>query len=94
MAWNETLTWIVVVLIAILALLVFWVYRKNRSMAGDYVFRNDPSTVADAFADALGQVGPFDRVVFAIRDSAPGTPAYVAFEALRDGLEGRFHGAR
>lgn len=39
MAWNETLTWIVTVLIAILALLVFWVYRKNRPMAGDYVFR-------------------------------------------------------
>lgn len=39
MAWNETLTWIVIVLIAILALLVFWVYRKNRPMAGDYVFR-------------------------------------------------------
>jgi uncharacterized protein (TIGR02452 family) len=45
------------------------------------VFRNDPSIVAAAFAEALRQVGPFDRVVFAVRDSAPGTPAYVAFEA-------------
>jgi hypothetical protein len=39
MTWNETLTWTVVILIGILALLVFWVFRKNRPMPGDHVFR-------------------------------------------------------
>jgi uncharacterized protein (TIGR02452 family) len=45
------------------------------------VFRNDPSVVADAFADALRAVPRFDRVVFAIRDGLPGTPVYAAFAA-------------
>ncbi|MEH0972839.1 TIGR02452 family protein [Micromonospora sp. CPCC 205546] len=43
------------------------------------VFRNDPATVAGAFADALRAVDRFDRVVFAIRDNLPGTPVYRAF---------------
>ncbi|MFI6265833.1 TIGR02452 family protein [Micromonospora sp. NPDC051006] len=43
------------------------------------VFRNDPATVAGAFADALQVVDRFDRVVFAIRDGLPGTPVYRAF---------------
>ncbi len=43
------------------------------------VFRNDPATVADAFAEALYVVNPFDRVVFAIHDGVPGTPVYWAF---------------
>ncbi|WP_327028246.1 TIGR02452 family protein [Micromonospora sp. NBC_01740] len=43
------------------------------------VFRNDPATVADAFADALRMVDRFDRVVFAIRDNLSGTPVYGAF---------------
>ncbi|MGN9812823.1 TIGR02452 family protein [Micromonospora sp. BQ11] len=43
------------------------------------VFRNDPTTVADAFADALRVVDRFDRVVFAIRDGLPGTPVYRTF---------------
>ncbi|TDC21945.1 TIGR02452 family protein [Micromonospora sp. 15K316] len=43
------------------------------------VFRNDPATVAGAFADALRAVDRFDRVVFAIRDGLPGTPVYHAF---------------
>ncbi|WP_091652853.1 TIGR02452 family protein [Micromonospora pallida] len=43
------------------------------------VFRNDPATVADAFADALHVVDRFDHVVFAIRDGLPGTPVYRAF---------------
>ncbi|MET7878348.1 TIGR02452 family protein [Micromonospora profundi] len=43
------------------------------------VFRNDPATVADAFAEALQVVDRFDHVVFAIRDGLPGTPVYRAF---------------
>ncbi|MEO3771991.1 TIGR02452 family protein [Micromonospora sp. B9E7] len=43
------------------------------------VFRNDPATVADAFAEALHVVDRFDRVVFAIRDGLPGTPVYRTF---------------
>jgi uncharacterized protein (TIGR02452 family) len=43
------------------------------------VFRNDAAVVADAFADALRAVDPFDRVVFAIRDGLAGTPVYAAF---------------
>jgi uncharacterized protein (TIGR02452 family) len=46
------------------------------------VFRNDPPTVADAFADALREVDRFDRVVFAVRDGLSGTPVYAAFEAV------------
>jgi len=45
------------------------------------VFRNDPPTVAHAFAEALREVDRFDRVVFAIHDSLPGTPVYAAFAA-------------
>ncbi|GAA0909717.1 TIGR02452 family protein [Virgisporangium ochraceum] len=45
------------------------------------VFRNDPATVASAFADALREVGQFDRVIFAIRDDRSGTPVYRAFES-------------
>lgn len=45
------------------------------------VFRNDPSVVADAFAEALQAVPRFDRVVFAIRDGLPGTPVYATFAA-------------
>lgn len=43
------------------------------------VFRNDPATVADAFAQALDAVAHFDHVVFAIRDNLPGTPVHAAF---------------
>jgi uncharacterized protein (TIGR02452 family) len=45
------------------------------------VFRNDPVTVANAFADALREVDQFDRVVFAILDKQPGTPVHAAFAA-------------
>ncbi|WP_328417976.1 TIGR02452 family protein [Micromonospora sp. NBC_00389] len=43
------------------------------------VFRNDPATVAGAFADALRTVDRFDHVVFAIHDTLPGAPVYDAF---------------
>ncbi|MEV4763075.1 TIGR02452 family protein [Micromonospora chokoriensis] len=43
------------------------------------VFRNDPATVAGAFADALQVVDRFDHVVFAIHDGLPGTPVYRTF---------------
>ncbi|GGO25493.1 TIGR02452 family protein [Micromonospora parathelypteridis] len=43
------------------------------------VFRNDPATVADAFAYALREVDRFDHVVFAIHDNLPGTPVYRTF---------------
>ncbi|MEW2143270.1 TIGR02452 family protein [Micromonospora vinacea] len=43
------------------------------------VFRNDPATVADTFANALREVDRFDHVVFAIRDNLPGTPVYRTF---------------
>ncbi len=43
------------------------------------VFRNDPATVASAFADALPVVDRFDHVVFAIHDRLPGTPVHRAF---------------
>lgn len=49
------------------------------------VFRNDPATVADAFADALRVIDRFDQVVFAIRDGLPGTPVYRAFVARFSG---------
>jgi uncharacterized protein (TIGR02452 family) len=46
------------------------------------VFRNDPATVADAFADALAHgEGRFDRVVFAIWDRAKGSPVRAVFAA-------------
>ncbi|MEV4118652.1 TIGR02452 family protein [Micromonospora sp. NPDC049645] len=43
------------------------------------VFRNDPATVADAFAHALREIDRFDHVVFAIHDSLPGTPVFRTF---------------
>ncbi|MDG4837654.1 TIGR02452 family protein [Micromonospora sp. WMMD967] len=43
------------------------------------VFRNDPATVAGAFAEALQAVDRFDHVVFAIHDGLPGTPVYRTF---------------
>jgi uncharacterized protein (TIGR02452 family) len=43
------------------------------------VFRNDPVTVADAFALALREVNQFDHVVFAVYDTIAGTPAFTAF---------------
>ncbi|MGW0215159.1 TIGR02452 family protein [Micromonospora chokoriensis] len=43
------------------------------------VFRNDPATVAGAFAEALQVVDRFDHVVFAIHDALPGTPVYRTF---------------
>jgi uncharacterized protein (TIGR02452 family) len=46
------------------------------------VFRNDPATVANAFAEALREVNRFDRIVFAVSDNRPGTPVYAAFESI------------
>ncbi|MGW0435849.1 TIGR02452 family protein [Micromonospora sp. NPDC003197] len=46
------------------------------------VFRNDPTTVANAFAEALREVDRFDRVVFAVYDNLPHTPVYAAFEKV------------
>ncbi|MEV4756652.1 TIGR02452 family protein [Micromonospora sp. NPDC049559] len=46
------------------------------------VFRNDPSTVADAFADALRAVDRFDHVVFALLNGRPGHREYDAFARL------------
>ncbi|GAA1810637.1 TIGR02452 family protein [Luedemannella flava] len=43
------------------------------------VFRNDPATVAHAFADTLREVPRFDRVVFAIYDNLPHTPVHATF---------------
>ncbi|MBV1854794.1 TIGR02452 family protein [Catellatospora tritici] len=44
------------------------------------VFRNDPTVVAGAFADALRAVDRFDHVIFAIYDNLPYTPVHAAFE--------------
>jgi uncharacterized protein (TIGR02452 family) len=44
------------------------------------VFRNEPAEVADAFAVALAEVPHFDRVIFAILDTLPGTPVRRAYE--------------
>ena len=46
------------------------------------VFRNDPASVAHAFADALREVGPIDRVVFAVLDHQSGTPVHAAFASM------------
>lgn len=46
------------------------------------VFRNDPAEVADAFADILDGDPRFRRVVFAVYDTAPGTPVYAAFSRV------------
>lgn len=50
------------------------------------VFRNDPNTVASAFADLLKPGRPysrfFDRVVFAVFDPAREGPNYQAFEEV------------
>ncbi|MEU5552622.1 TIGR02452 family protein [Micromonospora sp. NPDC047793] len=52
------------------------------------VFRNDPATVADAFADALRVVDRFDHVLFAIRDGLPDTPVHRAFVQRFPGAAG------
>ena len=52
------------------------------------VFRNDPAEVAAAFAGSLYGVfaGRFERVVFAVWDTAPGAPRHAAFQrVLRPG---------
>lgn len=46
------------------------------------VFRNDPTTVANAFAEALRDVDRFDRVVFAVYDNLPHTPVHATFEKI------------
>lgn len=43
------------------------------------VFRNDPRTVAEAFAGALAVVDGFAEVVFAVYDKLPRSPVYAAF---------------
>ena len=43
------------------------------------VFRNDPAVVADAFAGALAAGPPFERVVFAVYDTARGQRTLGAF---------------
>lgn len=45
------------------------------------VFGNDPTTVADAFAEALRQSPWFTHVAFAVLDRHAGTPTYAAFRA-------------
>ncbi|MEH1124940.1 TIGR02452 family protein [Micromonospora sp. CPCC 206061] len=57
-------------------------YGHRRLVLGAWgcgVFGNDPTVVARAFGDALRRVGPFDHVVFAVLDRAPGTPTHEAF---------------
>jgi uncharacterized protein (TIGR02452 family) len=49
------------------------------------VFRNDPTTVAHAFADAMLEVDRFERIVFAVRDLLPGAPVRSTFEAVFSG---------
>jgi uncharacterized protein (TIGR02452 family) len=57
------------------------------------VFRNDPHTVAGAFADALAQsAGCFDEVVFAVLDNAKGAPTRAAFTARFPSDAGRHAG--
>ncbi|WP_326556166.1 TIGR02452 family protein [Micromonospora sp. NBC_01796] len=53
------------------------------------VFRNDPGTVARAFAEALRVVDRFDEVVFAIYDKMPGTPVHAAFDEVMRGWRDR-----
>jgi len=53
------------------------------------VFRNDPTTVASAFAAALREIDRFDRVIFAVYDNLPRTPVYAAFAAVFDGAWGQ-----
>ncbi|GIH06524.1 TIGR02452 family protein [Rhizocola hellebori] len=43
------------------------------------VFRNDPATVAHAFAAALAAVNTFDHIVFAIYEPSPQSATYAAF---------------
>lgn len=43
------------------------------------VFRNDPATVADAFAGALAAVYSFEHIVFAVHDRLPGAPVHAVF---------------
>ncbi|MFI7662232.1 TIGR02452 family protein [Micromonospora parva] len=56
------------------------------------VFRNDPATVAGAFADALQMIDRFDHVVFAIHDGLPGAPVYRTFAARFRGSAGESAG--
>jgi uncharacterized protein (TIGR02452 family) len=49
------------------------------------VFRNDPTAVANAFAEAMREVDQFERVVFAVRDTVHGSPVRSAFEAVFSG---------
>lgn len=56
------------------------------------VFRNDPVTVAGAFADALQMIDRFDHVVFAIHDGLPGAPVYRTFAARFPGSAGESAG--
>jgi len=63
-------------------LLVAAVHGHRRLVLGAWgcgVFRNDPTVVAQAFADGLRAVDAFDEVCFAVLDRAPGTPTYRAF---------------
>ena len=50
------------------------------------MFRNDPAEVAEAFAGPLrpgGEfAGRFEHVVFAVWDTAAGSPRQVAFERV------------
>jgi uncharacterized protein (TIGR02452 family) len=50
------------------------------------VFGNNPSDIAQWFADALNSdarfVGAFDRIIFAVLDFADGTPTFNAFQAV------------
>ncbi len=55
------------------------------------VFRNDPSEVAEAFADALRPdggpfAGRFETVVLAIYDTSPGAPRLAPFERAFEGF--------
>jgi uncharacterized protein (TIGR02452 family) len=59
-------------------------HRHRRLVLGAWgcgVFGNDPAVVVGAFAHALDQARWFERVVFAVYDRQPGTPAYQAFAA-------------
>jgi hypothetical protein len=37
--WNSVLLWIVAIVVAVAAIVGFWLSRRNRRMAGDHVFR-------------------------------------------------------
>jgi uncharacterized protein (TIGR02452 family) len=52
------------------------------------VFRNDPTTVATAFAAALAEVDRFDRVIFAVYDRRRDSPVHAAFESVLGSVPG------